>query len=123
MERDGKVLLVRRAIAPYRGYWDIPGGFLEAGEHPERGALREVREETGLRVELIGLLGVYLDRYGPDRTLNLYYRARVLGGRERPADDAMALAWFAPGELPARLAYPRHARRVLADWARVVSTR
>lgn len=118
VERAGKVLLVRRSIAPYRGWWDIPGGFLEADEHPARGAAREVREETGLRIRLGELLGVYLDRYGEVRTLNLYYLARAAGGRERPADDAGELGWFGPDELPRRIAYPGHARRVLADWRR-----
>lgn len=118
VERGGKVLLVRRAIAPYRGWWDIPGGFLEANEHPESGAIREVREETGLRVRLAGLLGVYLDHYGAARVLNLYYLARPAGGRERPGDDAAEVRWFGPAELPARIAFPRHARRVLADWRR-----
>ncbi len=116
--RGGEVLLVRRAVLPYRGWWDIPGGFLEAEEHPEHGAVREVREETGLRVRLGGLFGVYLDRHESDPTLNLYYLARPIGGRERPADDAAALGWFGPGDLPERIAYPGHARRVLADWER-----
>ncbi len=115
---DGAVLLVRRAVAPYRGWWDIPGGFLEADEHPERGAVRELREETGLRVRLVCLLGVYVDR-GPPATLNLYYLARATGGRARASDDAVALGWFHRGELPRRIAYPRHARRVLADWRRL----
>jgi NADH pyrophosphatase NudC (nudix superfamily) len=46
--RNGELLLVRRAIEPYFGYWDIPGGFIESGEGPAETAVREVREETGL---------------------------------------------------------------------------
>ncbi len=76
--------------------------------------MREVREETGLRIRLGALLGVYLDRNAGGRTLNLYYLARRIGGRERAADDASELAWFGPDGLP--IAYPGHARRVLADW-------
>jgi ADP-ribose pyrophosphatase YjhB (NUDIX family) len=116
--RDQRVLLVRRGVAPYRGWWDIPGGYLEADEHPEAGARRELREETGLRVRLGRLLGVYLDRHVRPTTLNFYYLAAVIGGRERPADEAMALGWFAADEVPRRIAYPGHARRVLADWRR-----
>ncbi|TMD60400.1 MAG: NUDIX hydrolase [Chloroflexi bacterium] len=118
--RDGKVLLVKRGVTPYRGWWDIPGGYLEADEHPEAGARRELREETGLRVRLRGLLGVYVDRQIRPHSLNFYYLAEVSGGRERASDDAVELGWFGPGELPARIAYPGHAKAVLADWRRRV---
>lgn len=64
--REGKVLLARRGVEPYKGCWDVPGGFLESGEHPEQGAIRELREETGLNIRLNGLLGMYMDRYGAD---------------------------------------------------------
>ncbi|HET7699415.1 MAG TPA: NUDIX hydrolase [Candidatus Limnocylindria bacterium] len=117
--RDGKLLLVRRERAPYKGYWDIPGGFLEADEHPREGARREAREETGLRIALDALLGVYHDKSGADHTLNLYYQAHVTGGRERPGDDADALRWFAPREIPSRIAFPGHTRAVMRDWRRV----
>ena len=49
--REGRVLLGRRAGEPGRGQWDIPGGFLNPWEHPADGAMREVREETGLEVQ------------------------------------------------------------------------
>lgn len=120
VERDGRLLLVKRAIEPYRGCWDIPGGFLEADEHPEVGAAREVREETGLLVELTDLFGIYMGRYSYDdegvTCLNVYYSARVIGGTERPSDDAAGLAWFGPDEVPDEIAFD-HANQVLADWA------
>jgi ADP-ribose pyrophosphatase YjhB (NUDIX family) len=123
---DGRVLLVKRVAQPFRGWWDIPGGFLEEDEHPEAGAIREVREETGLEVRLTGLLGFYVDCYGCDGAgdycLNIYFLARVVGGREHPGDDAASLAWFAPHELPEEIAFD-HARVVLADWIRWVEQR
>ena len=119
VEHDGRLLLVKRAIEPFLGYWDIPGGFLEADEHPRAGAIREVREETGLAIEPIDLFGIYIGRYSygeaGDFCLNIYYSARVVGGRERPDDDAVEVAWFAPGELPGRIAFD-HARQVTAEW-------
>jgi 8-oxo-dGTP diphosphatase len=122
--RDGRLLLVKRSIEPYLGHWDIPGGFLEADEHPSAGAIREVREETGLEVRLTGLLGLYMGRYGDGgfHCLNIYFLAEVVGGEERPADDTAALseaadlAWFAPDELPEAIAFD-HAHQVLKDWA------
>jgi ADP-ribose pyrophosphatase YjhB (NUDIX family) len=120
VERDGRLLLVKRAIEPYRGCWDIPGGFLEADEHPEVGAVREVREETGLSVEITSLFGIYMGRYsyddGGDYCLNIYYSAGVVSGTERPSDDAAGLAWFSPDELPGMIAFD-HAKHVVAEWA------
>ncbi len=119
--RDDRLLLVRRGIEPYRGCWDIPGGFIEQDELPQEAARREVREETGLEVDLTGLLGFYLDRYlyqgEQGVTLNVYFLARVVGGQERAGDDAAELGWFAADELPARVAFV-HARQVLDDWRR-----
>lgn len=119
VQQDGRLLLVKRAIEPYLGCWDIPGGFLELEEHPEAGAVREVREETGLSVEIIDLFGMYTGRYvydGVGKTcLNVYYSAWVAGGTEEAGDDAADLAWFAPDELPEAIAF-EHAREVLAEW-------
>lgn len=117
-DESGRVLLARRAIAPSLGLWDLPGGFLEPGEHPEDGARRELLEETGLEVELIGLLGFYMDQYGDDpheRTLNIFYRCRAVGGQAQAADDVSELGWFAPDDLPEPLAF-QNVYEALADW-------
>ena len=58
------ILLTRRARPPHAGTWDLPGGFLEAGEPPDRGLVRELREELGVRGTLTRLLGFYADQYG-----------------------------------------------------------
>jgi NAD+ diphosphatase len=118
---NGRVLLARRAKEPFKGRWDIPGGFLEAGEHPLDGLRRELREETGLEVEPQEFLGVWMDRYGgestAEATLNLYWTARVEGGEARAADDVDDLRWFEPEELPApdELAF-QNVPLVLAAW-------
>jgi 8-oxo-dGTP diphosphatase len=111
-------LLARRAVEPFAGWWDLPGGFLEPGEHPEAGVVRELREETGLEVRPRRLIGVYMDVYGPDQepTINLTYECEVVGGQQRAADDVAEVGWFRPEELP-RLAFG-HGDRVLADWRR-----
>ena len=100
----GRILLARRAVEPYLGRWDIPGGFLEEGEHPLDALRRELREETGLVVEPRAFFGAWMDRYGVDAaaawTLNLYWTAAVVDGEEAPADDVAELGWFAPDALP-----------------------
>jgi 8-oxo-dGTP diphosphatase len=123
IERRGMLLLVRRERAPYKGYWDIPGGFLEADEPPEKGAKREAFEETGLRVALDRLIGLYHGKNGDDYTFNAYYVAHAIGGRERAGDDASELRWFPVAALPARLAFPGHTRTVIRDWRRGRPTR
>jgi 8-oxo-dGTP diphosphatase len=117
---DDRVLLVRRRGAPFKGYWDLPGGFLDEGEHPLDAVRRELREETGLTIEPETFLGVWMDRYGDDEsaqaTLNLYWTARVVAGDARPDDDITDLAWFEVDELPAREEYAFHIADVMDAW-------
>ncbi len=115
----GRVLLARRAHEPFRGYWDLPGGFLNEGEHPLDALHRELTEETGLQVEPIEFQGIWMDRYGDGEdahaTLNLYWTARVIGGELEAADDVTELAWFHADELPlAETAF--HIGDVLSAW-------
>jgi 8-oxo-dGTP diphosphatase len=119
---DGdRVLLSERGINPYRGDWDIPGGFLEAGEDPADGVRREVREETGLEVELEGPFAVLVDRYPygkeVDFTLNVYYIARIVAGDPHPADDVASLQWFPIDSPPERIAFD-HCRELLEQLRR-----
>jgi ADP-ribose pyrophosphatase YjhB (NUDIX family) len=104
LDAEGRVLLGRRAVEPFLGAWDLPGGFVEEGEHPRDALRRELREETGLEVEPLDFFGVWLDWYGGESTaqstLNLVWTARPVGGRPVPADDVAELRWFALDELP-----------------------
>ena len=102
-----KLLLVKRAKDPFKGYWDIPGGFLEAGEHPEAGALREIHEETGLLIQLENILGIFMDTYGDssEPVLNIFYTATVIGGEARAGSDASHLHWFDLNALPEQIAF------------------
>jgi ADP-ribose pyrophosphatase YjhB (NUDIX family) len=111
VERDGRLLLARRAIDPGRGMWDLPGGILDEGEHPEDGLRRELREETGL--------GAWLDPYDGRTILGLTYEAVATRGEPVAADDVAELQWFAPDELPAseEFAFPSHPD-VVSRWAR-----
>ncbi len=68
------MLVVRRAVEPGFGAWDLPAGYLEPGESAEEGALRETREEVGLAVDLTALAGVYSSR--PANAITTVYRAR-----------------------------------------------
>ncbi len=120
---EGHVLLVHRAVEPYLGYWDIPGGFLEPEESPEAGALREAREETGMKVQIHDFLGFYMDHYEyqgeRSPTLNIYFVVEACG-EPHAGDDADGLRWFPLDALPEKIAFD-HEPQVLADlqrWAR-----
>jgi 8-oxo-dGTP diphosphatase len=115
---DDRILLARRKHEPFAGFWDLPGGFLEEGEHPLDGLRRELLEEAGVEIERGDFLGVWMDRYGDAddarATINLYWTARITAGEPRPDDDVEELRWFGRGELPGNLAF--HIADVLRRW-------
>lgn len=100
--KDGKVLLAKRGKDPFKGAYDIIGGFMEANELPEDAAAREAKEESGLDIRITSLLGIYVDRYGDDGdyTLNLHYIGEVVGGTMKPMDDVAGLEWMDIDKVP-----------------------
>ena len=95
---EGHILLIRRASDPYEGQWALPGGFVEVGETLEDAAAREAEEETGLKVEIVRLVGVYSD---PDRdprghNVSCAYLARVREGELAAASDATEASFQDP---------------------------
>lgn len=94
--KDGKVLLSKRAIEPRKGIYDIIGGFLNEDEYPDKGIIREVKEETGLNVKIEKTLGIYRDLYGEndEPTLNIIYIGKIISGEMKPQDDISELKWF-----------------------------
>ncbi len=115
LERDGRVLLAKRAIEPRAGHWDLPGGFLEEGEEALDGLRREFREETGLEVEPVDWLGVFVDPYDANFVLGLTWVVHA-DGEPCAADDVAELRWFDPDELPSEMAFASQ-ERVLRAWA------
>ena len=95
----GRVLLGRRACDPGAGLWDLPGGFLHEDELPVDALRREVREETGLELELLDFLGHWLEPYDGRIVLCFAWAARA-SGEARAADDLVEVRWFEPDELP-----------------------
>jgi len=112
----GELLLVKRRYHPRAGAWCLPAGFMEHGETPERCALRELREETGIRGRLAELFGVYAGFDDPRvRAVLILYTAERAGGRLAPGDDAVEARFFSPRRLPRTLAFESH-RRALAEY-------
>jgi ADP-ribose pyrophosphatase YjhB (NUDIX family) len=116
--RGGDVLLVRRAIRPYKGYWDLPGGFCRYGEHPEEAVKREVREELGTAIDINRLFGIFVSRYGRggDFVMDCNYLAKLKSGRMKPASDIDDYRWFHYTALPRRIAFSQN-RIILEKWS------
>jgi len=97
VEKDGKVLLCKRAIEPRYGYWTVPAGFMELGESTAEGALRETREEALAEVEL-GRLFASVDvvRVGQ---VHLYYLAKLTGSFGA-GSETLESKLFAEDEIP-----------------------
>jgi ADP-ribose pyrophosphatase YjhB (NUDIX family) len=97
------ILLCRRAAEPFRGTWDLAGGFLEADERPDRGLRRELREELGAGIRSARFREFVIDRYGPGGApvLGLVFEVR-LRGRIRARSDVSEVRWFRRDAIPWR---------------------
>lgn len=114
-----KILLSRRAAAPYKGTWDLPGGFMEGGETPEVTLRRELGEELGVGTRSARFLGFFHETYGPRGSpiLAMVYRVRLKRGRLMTASDVSELRWFDREHLPfQQISFPS-VRKALRQFA------
>lgn len=103
--REGRVLLVKRGVAPSRGLWAVPGGALELGETLQQGAEREILEETGVIIRAREPICAFdfFERDGDGR-IRFHFvivdvAADYIGGDVKGADDALEARWLAPEDL------------------------
>ncbi|MCJ7572314.1 MAG: NUDIX hydrolase [Candidatus Thermoplasmatota archaeon] len=99
---EDKILLIKRNKFPFKDRWALPGGYVEYGEKVEDAVIREVLEETGLKVEIKKLFGVYSD---PDRdprghTVTIVYLMNAIDGKLESDDDASDVRFFELEKLP-----------------------
>lgn len=99
VREDGRVLTIQRAD---NGTWEPPGGVLELTEAPEDGVRREVYEETGVKVQVDRLTGVYKNT--SRGIVALVFRCRPEGGHEQLSDEATAVEWLTADEVISRMA-------------------
>lgn len=116
--RDNQVLLIRRGNAPMRGRWAVPGGRVEPGETPAHAALREVREETGVTVELAGVI----EDFAIAPYLITEFAARWIAGEPRAGDDALEARFVPLDQLAALELTPDLLRVIAAGAARIAAS-
>lgn len=114
---DAHALLIRRARDPGKDKLALPGGFIDRGETAEEAAVREVREEAGVKLTGIEFLASFPNLYtyrGVEYpVVDLFFTARVPGRQASPLDDVTEIVWVDPSSLrEADLAFPSHARAI-----------
>ena len=105
--KKGEILLAKRAIDPYKGYWDTVGGFLNPGESFEDAAVREFKEETGLDAKVSKYWGSTPDVYGDGgiQVANSFFEMEIIGGKMEAHDDVAELKYFAPNDIPEDISF------------------
>ena len=112
---DGQALFIRRARDPGKDKLALPGGFIDRGETAENAALREVREEAGVRLDgvefLVSFPNLYTYRAVEYPVVDLFFTARVASRKASALDDVTEIVWAPPNSLREEdLAFPSHAR-------------
>jgi len=120
---QNKILLIKRDTLPFKGCWALPGGRLELGETSEQACIREVREETGLDVEIVYKLGDYHE-YGSREGVDYDYYpacfvAKVVGGQVvKQESEVQEIGLFNLTELPGPLAFEHD--QMLNDYKKMI---
>lgn len=103
-----RILLTLRNVEPRKGFWCLPGGFIELGETPENAAIRELEEETGLKGRIHMLLGVAADPHPDyDTVLITSYLVKTFSGQLIAGDDVSEAGFYEHNKLP-EIAFRSH---------------
>ncbi len=116
ISQRGAILLNRRDIEPGRGRWSFPSGYVDVGEALTEAARREVREETGLEVEIGPLIGVYDNPKRP--VVFIVYAASAVTGEPMAGQEVQEVGYFLPNELP-EMAFD-HDEKIISDWQETI---
>ena len=118
IELGGQLLLLKRADDPWKGYWNLPAGYVEVDESLEEAVIREVWEESGFMVRVLELLGDYFFDDDPrGNGILLVFRAIIVSGDLHPNHESAEVAYFTPDRLPENICGAGH-RRAVDSWRR-----
>ena len=106
VNEKNEILLVKRDHSPYKNRWALPGGFVEKGETVEKAAIRECLEETGIRTEVLDLLGVYSNPRRDPRghVVSLIFQMKPLSSKTKTSKETSDVRFFALDKVPKNLA-------------------
>ena|SRR3989344_7376530 len=115
LNKKGKVLLIKRAAS---GTWGMPGGFHDLGETPLKCAIRECFEETGYKIKIIRLLGVFSSKkykyvyykWKKNEIVHVFFQGKIVGGSPKTSEESTEVAWFDKNKLPKL--FDGHAKRI-----------
>lgn len=114
--KNGEILLVERKFYPKKGYWDLPGGFVEIDENLTEAVKRELKEELGIEVKSLSMIGSSTDRYPFKGIIYSTVTAVYFGnveGKIYPADDVVHSRFFDRKDIPwEKFAFPGLAREI-----------
>jgi 8-oxo-dGTP diphosphatase len=121
IQRDSRILLVKRKNDPFKGYLVLPGGFVNEGERVEDAAKRETKEETSLDIELLDILGVYSDPTRDPRghMMSTVFIGKISSNNDKvdavAQDDAAAIEWISLEVIDTRNVGFDH-KRIISDY-------
>ena len=119
LERDGRVLMARRARDPFAGCWEFPGGYIDLGETPTVAAIREAYEELGVAVVLTASLGVFVVEWEPGEYVQVHlFAATADGDLVIDPDEIAEHRWCSPDDAPERSTMSPGAAERFVAWAR-----
>lgn len=120
VDENGHLLLMKRSddCTTFPGYWGLVGGYVDPGETPEEGAIREAKEEIGVEIEVIKFVGRYYNTPHPHykNVIGLPHYSKIVSGTPHPAqpEECSDVRWFFPEEIRAmELAYDH--KQILED--------
>lgn len=101
IEKNNKIVLIKRKNKPFKNMFALPGGFVEYGETVEQAAIREAEEETGLKIKIKDILGVYSNpkRNPLKHTIAIVFIAEHIGGNLKAGTDTSEAKWFGLKEI------------------------
>jgi 8-oxo-dGTP diphosphatase len=123
--RDNKILLIKRNTRPFIGYWALPGGRMDPGETIEQTVVREVKEETGLDIAIVSVVGEYVEKGVKDDVDYEYYPTcfvvKPVGGELKKQDsEIQEMQLFSLDKLPLPLAFEHE--KMLKDYVHTKKT-
>ena len=116
VEKDDKILLLKRTHEPFKEHYNLPSGHVNDDESPEDAAIREIYEETGLKVKIESLFGIYFFDDHPDGYgINIVYKCHTIGGKLKDTKEAKESRFFMIDDIPDLIAGGGHSKAI-NDW-------